>query len=54
MAHGGVGLSVDSRAVGLVGRRVDALWDCELAPAMAHRGLAIHEEATLPDLLTEL
>ena len=38
----------------LSGRRVDARWDLELAPAMAHRGLALHEEATLPALLRGL
>lgn len=38
----------------LSGRRVDARWDLELAPAMAHRGLAVHEEATLPALLRGL
>lgn len=35
----------------LAGRRVEALWDPGLAGAMAHRGLAVHEESTLPDLL---
>lgn len=34
----------------LSGARVDASWDPELAPAMAQRGLAVHEEASLPDL----
>lgn len=38
----------------LAGSRVEAAWDAELAPAMAHRGLAVHEEATLPDLLLDL
>lgn len=35
----------------LRGRRVEASWDPELAPAMAHRGLAVHEEAGLPELV---
>lgn len=38
----------------LVGARVAAVWDAELAPAMAHRGLAVHEEAALPQLLESL
>lgn len=38
----------------LHGRRVGAIWDDELAPAMEHRGLAVHEEACLPGLLTHL
>lgn len=36
----------------LTGRRVEALWDPELAPAMARRGLAVHEEALLPGLIS--
>lgn len=35
----------------LTGGHVEALWDPELAPAMRHRGLAVHEEAVLPELL---
>lgn len=34
----------------LHGSRVEASWDPELTPAMARRGLAVHEEAALPDL----
>lgn len=37
----------------LAGLRVHALWDAELTAAMAHRGLAVHEEALLPGLFTE-
>lgn len=38
----------------LQGQRVDASWDPELSAAMAHRGVAVHEEATLPDLTGSL
>ena len=38
----------------LAGRQVDALWDLDLAPAMAQRGLVVHEEALLPGLLDGL
>lgn len=38
----------------LRGSRVEAAWDPELAPAMAHRGLAVHEEALLPGLILGL
>jgi hypothetical protein len=38
----------------LRGARVEAVWDDELAAAMAHRGLAVHEEASLPALLETL
>ena len=38
----------------LRGPRVEAAWDDELAAAMAHRGLAVHEEAALPGLLHDL
>ncbi len=38
----------------LAGPRVDASWDPELAPAMEHRGLAVHEESTLPGILRAL
>lgn len=38
----------------LHGTRVEAAWDGELSAAMAHRGLAVHEEAALPQLLHAL
>lgn len=38
----------------LRGTRVEASWDAELAPAMARRGLAVHEEAALPGLTDAL
>ncbi len=38
----------------LIGSRVEAVWDPELSAAMTHRGRAVHEEALLPALLTEL
>lgn len=38
----------------LHGARVEAVWDGELTAAMARRGLAVHEEATLPGLLEAL
>lgn len=38
----------------LHGTRVEASWDPELAPAMARRGLAVHEEAALPALTEAL
>ena len=38
----------------LQGPRTEAAWDGELAAAMAHRGLAVHEEAALPGLLHSL
>ena len=46
-------LSIPGR-IPLAGSRVEALWDAELAPAMAHRDLAVHEEAALPQLLFDL
>ena len=46
-------LSISGR-LPLAGSRVDALWDPELAPAMTHRDLAVHEEAALPQLLFDL
>jgi len=46
-------LSIPGR-IPLAGSRVEALWDAELAPAMAHRDLAVHEEAALPQLLLDL
>ena len=33
---------------------LEAAWDAELGAAMAHRGLAVHEEVLLPGLLDEL
>ncbi|HEU4675829.1 MAG TPA: TIGR02679 family protein [Motilibacteraceae bacterium] len=38
----------------LEGRRVEASWDRALAEAMDRGGVAVHEEAVLPDLLAEL
>lgn len=38
----------------LTGARVRASWDPELSAAMAHRGVAVHEEATLPELTDSL
>ena len=41
-----------SRAVlGLVGSPVSASWDPGLSPAMTRLGVAVHEEAVLPELL---
>jgi hypothetical protein len=38
-------------ALPLVGASVDPVWDTELGAAMRHHGVAVHEEAVLPDLL---
>lgn len=38
----------------LGGRPVEASWDPELTAAMAQRGLAVHEEAALPELVHAL
>ncbi len=38
----------------LVGRRVEPGWDTELGSAMRRRGVAVHEEAVLEDLLAHL
>jgi uncharacterized protein (TIGR02679 family) len=35
----------------LVGPSVEPVWDAELGAAMRHHGVAVHEEAVLPDLL---
>jgi uncharacterized protein (TIGR02679 family) len=35
----------------LVGASVEAVWDAELGASMRHHGVAVHEEAVLPDLL---
>jgi uncharacterized protein (TIGR02679 family) len=37
----------------LVGASVDPVWDGELGAAMRHHGVAVHEEAVLPDLIGE-
>ena len=37
--------------LGLAGSAVDPVWDAELGASMRHHGLAVHEEAVLPDLL---
>jgi uncharacterized protein (TIGR02679 family) len=41
-------------AVALTGNPVPTAWDPALAAAMSARGLAVHEESTLPDLLADL
>lgn len=41
-------------ALRLVGERVEASWDPQLAAAMSSRGLAVHEEAIAASLLDEL
>jgi hypothetical protein len=38
----------------LSGRTVEADWDPELAPAMGSRGVAVHEEAVLAQVLERL
>ncbi|MDP8930386.1 MAG: TIGR02679 family protein, partial [Actinomycetota bacterium] len=38
----------------LSGRPVAAVWDRDLAPAMRARGIAVHEEQVLDDLLADL
>lgn len=38
----------------LRGAAVEASWDAELTAAMVERGLAVHEESVLPDLLARL
>jgi uncharacterized protein (TIGR02679 family) len=38
-------------ALPLVGASVEPVWDAELGAAMRHHGIAVHEEAVLPDLL---
>lgn len=38
----------------LHGARVEASWDAELSAAMEHRGLAVHEETALTELLSGL
>jgi uncharacterized protein (TIGR02679 family) len=43
-----------SHAVALTGKPVLTLWDPALAVAMSTRGLAVHEESVLPDLLADL
>jgi uncharacterized protein (TIGR02679 family) len=41
-------------AVALTGNPVPTAWDPALAAAMSARGLAVHEESVLPDLLADL
>jgi uncharacterized protein (TIGR02679 family) len=41
-------------AVILTGTPVPTAWDPDLAAAMSSRGLAVHEEFLLPDLLADL
>ncbi len=41
-------------AVILTGNPIPTLWDPDLAAAMSARGLAVHEESVLPDLLADL
>jgi len=43
-----------SARLALAGRPVEPVWDPELGAAMRHRGIAVHEEAVLDDLLTAL
>lgn len=38
----------------LIGSPIAASWDVDLMPAMIHRGMAIHEEQVLDDLLSDL
>ncbi len=47
------GLDSD-QAVALTGKPVGTPWDPALASAMVARGLAVHEESVLPDLLADL
>ena len=41
-------------ALPLTGARVEAPWDAALAAAMHARGIAVHEEAVVADLLVDL
>ncbi len=41
-------------AVALTGNPIPTAWDPALAAAMSARGLAVHEESVLPDLLADL
>jgi uncharacterized protein (TIGR02679 family) len=44
----------DDHAAALSGRPVPTTWDPALGAAMQDRGLAVHEEAVLPELLQDL
>lgn len=45
---------VSLRSPALIGPQVEPLWDTDLAAALRHRGVAVHEEAVLDPLLSAL